>query len=319
MLSSVRPSCENSVAWTRCWTARCDRVGIARPGSGRWPPSASCRRRRGPGRGAGRRGHRDTRQRHVTGFFQGNRYLLPQLVDRVLREVPEGPMADLYAGSGLFGLAHAAVGPRRGDAVEGDRRPSRTCGPTRRRSPARSRWSVHPWSSSRVRHRPLSAPAVLVDPPRTGLCRVEADALTGPPVTARLVYISCDIATLARDARTLADGGFRLRRGDVRSFPNTAHVETVMVSIATEPCPISGIDAVPARCISFEARLQSDELCNAGASRAPKPFSLPRTRTASAASPERSSKNTATGCSRRPTARKRSSSPTSIKVPWTCC
>ena len=59
-------------------------------------------------------------QRHVTGFFQGNRFLLQPLVERVLAQVPPGPMADLYAGAGLFGLAHAGLG--RGDvvAVEGD-------------------------------------------------------------------------------------------------------------------------------------------------------------------------------------------------------
>ena len=45
----------------------------------------------------------------------------------------------------------------------------------------------------------------------------------------RLVYVSCDIATLARDARVLLDAGYRmasLRAFDL--FPNTAHVETVI-------------------------------------------------------------------------------------------
>ena len=59
-------------------------------------------------------------QRHVTGFFQGNRFLLQTLVDRVLAQVPEGPMADLYAGAGLFGVAHAASGRGEVIAVEGD-------------------------------------------------------------------------------------------------------------------------------------------------------------------------------------------------------
>ena len=59
-------------------------------------------------------------QRHVTGFFQGNRFLLPLLVERVLARVPEGPMTDLYAGAGLFGLAHAGFGRGEVIAVEGD-------------------------------------------------------------------------------------------------------------------------------------------------------------------------------------------------------
>jgi 23S rRNA (uracil1939-C5)-methyltransferase len=45
----------------------------------------------------------------------------------------------------------------------------------------------------------------------------------------RVVYVSCDIATLARDARVLLDAGYRItsmRAFDL--FPNTAHVETVI-------------------------------------------------------------------------------------------
>ena len=46
----------------------------------------------------------------------------------------------------------------------------------------------------------------------------------------RIVYVSCDVATLARDARRLADAGYRISRIDgFDLFPNTPHVETVVV------------------------------------------------------------------------------------------
>ena len=46
----------------------------------------------------------------------------------------------------------------------------------------------------------------------------------------RIVYVSCDVATLARDARRLVDAGYVLERADAFDlFPNTPHVETVAV------------------------------------------------------------------------------------------
>ncbi|MEC9341134.1 MAG: 23S rRNA (uracil(1939)-C(5))-methyltransferase RlmD [Pseudomonadota bacterium] len=68
---------------------------------------------------------------------------------------------------------------------------------------------------------------LLLDPPRTGadaVCR----ALARQPV-ARVVYVSCNPATLARDAATLtANGAYRLvGAGHVDMFPHTAHGEAV--------------------------------------------------------------------------------------------
>ena len=46
----------------------------------------------------------------------------------------------------------------------------------------------------------------------------------------RLIYVSCDVATLARDSRKIVDGGYAIERADAFDmFPNTPHVETVVV------------------------------------------------------------------------------------------
>jgi 23S rRNA (uracil1939-C5)-methyltransferase len=51
----------------------------------------------------------------------------------------------------------------------------------------------------------------------------------------RLVYVSCDVATFARDARKLLDAGYRLAHLEAFDlFPNTAHVEAVGVFSRTE-------------------------------------------------------------------------------------
>ena len=69
---------------------------------------------------------------------------------------------------------------------------------------------------------------VVVDPPRAGLA---PKALThiGALAAPRLVYVSCDPATLAGDARSLVlSHGYRLERATpVDMFPQTPHVETV--------------------------------------------------------------------------------------------
>ena len=70
---------------------------------------------------------------------------------------------------------------------------------------------------------------LIVDPPRTGLSR---EALEGvirlqPP---RVIYVSCDVATLARDSKRLVESGYRIEEAKAFDmFPNTPHVETVMV------------------------------------------------------------------------------------------
>jgi 23S rRNA (uracil1939-C5)-methyltransferase len=69
---------------------------------------------------------------------------------------------------------------------------------------------------------------VIVDPPRTGLSRAAFDGVIRLQAP-RLVYVSCDVATLARDARALSDSGYAI--DGVRAFdlfPQTAHVETVI-------------------------------------------------------------------------------------------
>jgi 23S rRNA (uracil1939-C5)-methyltransferase len=67
----------------------------------------------------------------------------------------------------------------------------------------------------------------VVDPPRSGMKPAALKHLvaSGPR---RIVYVSCDPATLARDAGHLRDAGYKLVRvTPVDLFPQTYHIETV--------------------------------------------------------------------------------------------
>ncbi|MEN9799659.1 MAG: hypothetical protein RL653_3356, partial [Pseudomonadota bacterium] len=68
---------------------------------------------------------------------------------------------------------------------------------------------------------------LLVDPPRTGAPKLPAVAKSLG--VERLVYVACDPAALARDARALREAGFRAETLQVVDlFPQTHHVEAVM-------------------------------------------------------------------------------------------
>jgi 23S rRNA (uracil1939-C5)-methyltransferase len=166
--------------------------------------------------------------RHARSFFQGNRFLTPALVEHVLSLIEGGPVLDLYAGVGLFSVTAAVSGKGPVTAVEGDHSSSLDL-------EANAQGHDVTVSSLPVeiffKGLRETFATVIVDPPRTGMSK---EALSGviELQAPRLVYVSCDVATLARDARVLVDAGYRIasaRAFDL--FPNTAHVETVVAFV----------------------------------------------------------------------------------------
>ena len=181
-------------------------------------------------------------RRDVRAFFQGNRFLLEPLVRHVIGLVASGPVVDLYAGVGLFGLSLAAAGGEGITLVEGDptsgidlKANAEPFGPRvtvdrrsvetflRMAGTARGTYAARHTGANDV----AEAATFIVDPPRTGMSK---EALGGivRARPARLIYVSCDVATLARDTRTLLDAGYSLDGlTGIDLFPNTAQVESV--------------------------------------------------------------------------------------------
>ena len=165
-------------------------------------------------------------RRHVLAFFQGNRFLLRDLVAHVAGQVPmDATLLDLYAGVGLFSVAAATVRGAAVAAVEGDATASEDLVV----NASKAEGQVTAIRAAVEEIGPRVADVVIVDPPRTGMSPGALGAVVKVNAAA-LIYVSCDVATLARDARKIVDAGYAIERADAFDlFPNTPHVETVIV------------------------------------------------------------------------------------------
>lgn len=167
----------------------------------------------------------------ASSFFQVSTGGAAALVEHVLRAAGtvDGALVwDLYAGVGLLSLPLARAGAEV-VAVEGHE--------------VATRWAEANADAARsdvvVEHAPVAAfvgaggttldppDVVVVDPPRTG---AGAEVIRGliDLAPGAIVYVACDVAALARDTRSLVEGGYRLTAAQpLDLFPMTHHVEVV--------------------------------------------------------------------------------------------
>lgn len=173
-------------------------------------------------------------------FIQVNGAMNRRLVERVLELLEPGPgdrVLDLYCGLGNFTLP---IARRAGSVlgIEGEAGlVSRAAANAAANGIANATFAAADLSGPEAAQRCLGLARkqgvawdrVLLDPPRTGAADVlPAVARLAPR---RLVYVSCNPASLARDLGILVTAhGFRLREaGIVDMFPHTSHVESVAV------------------------------------------------------------------------------------------
>jgi 23S rRNA (uracil1939-C5)-methyltransferase len=166
-----------------------------------------------------------------TSFFQVNTPMAAEMVQHLLDELPLKPdstVLDVYCGVGLFS---AFLAPR----------VARVIGIELAESAVEDfAANLDEFDNVEIYQGPaevvlpdlqVKADVIVVDPPRAGLERAALDALVEmrAPV---LAYVSCDQATLARDAKRLLRGGYRLAQiTPFDLFPQTAHIESISLFV----------------------------------------------------------------------------------------
>ena len=171
-------------------------------------------------------------------FFQTNRHLTDELV-KIVTAGQSGKLAlDLYAGVGLFSTAlasdfHHIVSVESSQTSTADLSYNQSSNgeavqATTEQYLARAENSGRVGKGVVLPHIPYKPDLAVVDPPRIGLGERVARMLAslGAP---RVIYVSCDPATLARDLVPLLAAGYRVEQVHlVDLFPQTYHLESVV-------------------------------------------------------------------------------------------
>jgi 23S rRNA (uracil1939-C5)-methyltransferase len=160
---------------------------------------------------------------HLKGFFQSNLYLFDYLVSDAVQGLSGAVAADLYSGVGVFGSFLASSFEKVVCVEENPYAIDLARSNVRGRNNEFHALSVEDWSRSDSAS--TSFDVVFVDPPRTGLSSIVRSWLAEAQVR-RIVYVSCDPVTLARDAGELVRSGYSFEGVKVYDFyPQTSHIE----------------------------------------------------------------------------------------------
>jgi 23S rRNA (uracil1939-C5)-methyltransferase len=171
-------------------------------------------------------------------FFQTNRHQIDPLVEIVAKGQSGHLALDLYAGAGLFSTALACdfrhiVSVEMSQTSSADLSHNRSPNgqvvqATAERYLARPEDERRVWKDATIPDDPNKPDLVVVDPPRSGLGERVARSLAGLGAP-RMIYVSCDPATLARDLVILLGAGYRAEQVHlVDLFPQTYHLESVV-------------------------------------------------------------------------------------------
>jgi len=165
------------------------------------------------------------------GFFQVNTRAAEKLLSTVLESARGERILDLYGGVGVFGVPLAARGASV-DSVEINGNASGAANEAASLNGVRGFRALQERDSTYL-SKALSSrrryDTVILDPPRAG-AGIRVMRMLHKLSSSRIVYVSCNPFTAARDMMILLEGGFDLKKASpVDMFPHSDHVETVFL------------------------------------------------------------------------------------------
>lgn len=172
-------------------------------------------------------------------FYQVNRDMAEALYNKAKEyaNAENKNVLDLYCGTGTIGLsmadkAKSVIGveivpeaienAKENAALNGINNASFICGDAAA-------------AAKELKNKGVSADVVLLDPPRKGCDEELLNTVSQDFKPERIVYVSCNVSTLARDTGILNRSGYRLvEYTPVDLFPKTAHTESVALFVRTD-------------------------------------------------------------------------------------
>ncbi len=160
-------------------------------------------------------------------FFQVNHTLWDRFIDAVVSEVSYRKALELYCGVGFFTIPLS----EKGNFIEGSDSSGSAIDDAEYNAKVNGRDNVVFVKSDAYRHLKSRGGEVLdlvvLDPPRSGLDGKELDLLVKNKPE-RIIYVSCNPSTLARDLKGLIKNGYLLEGVKlIDMFPQTYHIESV--------------------------------------------------------------------------------------------
>ncbi|HRZ25599.1 MAG TPA: methyltransferase domain-containing protein [Spirochaetota bacterium] len=166
-------------------------------------------------------------RRDIGGFYQANRFLRPAMIESVRGSAQDRveTFMDIFCGIGFFSLQLSSRAAR-GIGYDIQKNAISYAGKNAGINGI-GNLEFHALASSQIRIPARRPELVIIDPPRAGADKKTRRTICGLGPD-RIIYVSCNPATFARDIRDFAKAGYRLNSLTmIDMFPGTMHIETI--------------------------------------------------------------------------------------------